>query len=257
MTTSKRPQHAMLIAALVALLAALPAFGADGDKATVRGMITSIQGNTITVKDANNVERTIMVSSGTRYKKTKGLTGAINEKVEQSSLMPGLPIIADGVTHGSSLEATAISYKSDDFKTAQQVQAGLAPTHERMDQFGSYEAMAQVEVLFASGKTTISEKGKADLMGLAAKAKRTNGYHIVLQGFTDSVGNAAANQKLSTMRAAAVANFLQQKGGLAPGRVQTPDGMGVATDAGTGSNANARKVVAKLVVDKGVNAGDK
>ena len=29
--------------------------------------------------------------------------------------------------------------------------------------------------------------------------------------------------------------------------------MGIATDAGSGSNANARKVVAKLVVDKGVH----
>ena len=28
--------------------------------------------------------------------------------------------------------------------------------------------------------------------------------------------------------------------------------MGVASDAGTGSNASARKVVVKLVVDKGV-----
>jgi hypothetical protein len=30
--------------------------------------------------------------------------------------------------------------------------------------------------------------------------------------------------------------------------------MGVAADAGAGSNASARKVVVKLVVDKGVNA---
>ena len=47
--------------------------------------------------------------------------------------------------------------------------------------------------------------------------------------------------------------FLQQKGKLSPGRVTTPDGMGVAADAGSGSNADARKVVAKLVIDKGVH----
>jgi len=38
--------------------------------------------------------------------------------------------------------------------------------------------------------------------------------------------------------------------------VHGADGMGVATDAGTGSNANARKVVVKLVVDKGVSGGN-
>jgi len=43
--------------------------------------------------------------------------------------------------------------------------------------------------------------------------------------------------------------------GLMPGKVHGADGMGVATDAGTGSNANARKVVVKLVVDKGVSGG--
>ena len=75
---------------------------------------------------------------------------------------------------------------------------------------------------------------------------------VVMQGYTDSTGNAAANQKLSMQRAYAVQNFLQQTGGLAPGRANAPDGMGVATDAGTGSNANARKVTVKLVVDKGV-----
>jgi outer membrane protein OmpA-like peptidoglycan-associated protein len=126
-----------------------------------------------------------------------------------------------------------------------------------MNDFGSYEALATAEVHFASGKTALSEKGKQDLMAFAAKAKDTQNYQVVMQGFTDSTGDAAANQRLSTMRAAAVANFLQQQGGLMPGRVRAPDGMGVATDAGSGSNADARKVVVKLVVDKGVNAAKK
>jgi len=135
------------------------------------------------------------------------------------------------------------------------VQAGLAPTTQRMNDFGTYEALATSEVLFASGSTKISDKGKSDLMAFAEKAKGTNGYHVVLQGFTDSTGNAEANQRLSRMRAETVANFLQQKGGLMPGKVHGADGMGVASDAGTGSNANARKVVVKLVVDKGVSGG--
>ncbi|MBF6024181.1 OmpA family protein [Lysobacter niastensis] len=247
----------MFAAALAAILAALPAFAADGDKSKIKGLITAVQGNTITVKDANNVEQTITVSPATKYKKTKGLTGVVHEKVEAGSLIPGLPITADVVAAGTGFEATEISFKSEDFKTAQQVQAGLAPTTARMNEFGTYEALATAEVLFASGSTAISSQGKSDLMALAAKAKETKNYQVVMQGFTDSVGDPAANQRLSTARANAVANFLQQKAGLAPGRVRAGDGMGVANDAGSGSNANARKVVVKLVVDKGVQAGDK
>jgi outer membrane protein OmpA-like peptidoglycan-associated protein len=240
--------------AAAALLVCLPSFAADGDKSKIKGLVYTVKGNTITVKDANNAVQTITVTPETKINSTKGLTGAIHETVQASALMPGLPINADVVAVGSGFEATKVSFKSEDFKVAQQVQAG---TQARMDDFGTYEALATVDVLFASGSATISEKGKSDLMGLAKKAKETKDYRVVLQGFTDSTGDAAANQKLSTRRAGAVANFLQQKGGLSPGRVESPDGMGIATDAGSGSNANARKVTARLVVDKGVNAGNK
>lgn len=264
MNTEKPRKHLMWVAAFVAILAALPAFAADGDKSTIKGLITAIQGDTITVKDANNVQQTITVSPATTYKSTKGMTGVIHSKVEQGALMPGLPITADVVAAGDGFNATAISFKADDFKTAQQVQAGLAPTSARVDanaarmnDFGTYEALETVEVLFASGKTAISETGKSDLMALAGKTKDLKDYRMVVQGFTDSTGDAATNEKLSRARAEAVTDFLQQQAGVSPGRVQAGDGMGVAADAGTGSNASARKVVVKLVVDKGVMEGNK
>jgi outer membrane protein OmpA-like peptidoglycan-associated protein len=252
------------IAALVGLLAALPAFAADGDKSTIKGLITAVNGDVITVKDQNNVERTVNLQESTTYKMKKGLAAVRYETVQKSSLMPGLRIVADVVAAGSGFNATAISYGSEDFRTAQQVQAGVAPTQAgveanaaRMNDFGTYEAIATAEVLFGSGSSAISSKGKSDLAALAEKAKGTKDYRVVVQGFTDSTGDAATNQALSTKRATAVTNYLQQQGGLSPGRVQAGDGMGVAADAGSGSNAGARKVVVKLVVDKGVEGGKK
>jgi outer membrane protein OmpA-like peptidoglycan-associated protein len=247
-------RKALLVAA-IAVSISITALAADGDKSKIKGLITAIDGDTITVKDQNNVEQKITLSPTTTYKRTKGLTGVINEKSEQGALIPGLPISADVVAEGHGFNATGISFKSEDFRTAQQVQAGLAPTTARMDDFGTYEALATVEVLFASGSAVISPAGKSELLAFSSKAKQTKAYQVVLQGFTDSTGNAAANQRLSTRRANAVTDFLQQQGGLAPGRVRAGDGMGVAADAGTGSNASARKVVVKLVVDKGVQGG--
>jgi OmpA-OmpF porin, OOP family len=270
MNTEKPQKHLMLAAVLVGILAALPAFAADGDKSTFTGLITAVEGDSITIKDANNAEHTITVTPDTVFKMKKGLTAVRYEKVEKGALMPGLPIVADVVAEGAGFKATAISFKSEQHRTAQQVQAGVAPTNQRVDEnrarieenkarienFGTYEALATAEVLFATGSAAISKKGKSDLMDLAAKSKETKDYRVVVQGFTDSTGDPAANQRLSTRRATAVTNFLQQQAGLSPGRVQAGDGMGVATDAGTGSNAGARKVVVKLVVDKGVH-GDK
>jgi len=256
MNTTLLPNRLLRAAVLGALLVALPAAAADGDKTKIKGLITAVQGDTITVKDANNVEQTVTLSADTVYKKTKGLSGVVHEKVEQGALMPGLPVNIDAVAAGSGFDATEVSFKSEDYKVAQQVEAGLAPTANRMDEFGTYEALETVEVLFASGSAKLSADAKSDLTAFAGKAKETGNYQVVLQGFTDSTGDAAANQRLSDQRADAVADYLQQQAGLAPGRVRAGDGMGVAPDAGSGDNAGARKVVVKLVVDKGVQAGN-
>ena len=239
----------LLATAVAALLASAVALA---EETKLKGLILSVKGDVVTIKDANNAEQTFTIGADTVYKKTKGLTGVIHDKVEKGALMPGLPVNVD-IVDGMAKE---VSFRSEDQKTAQQIDAGTHGQRERMDNFGTYESVQEAEVHFASGSTTLDQKGKDALMSLAAKSKELKDFRIVLQGFTDSTGDAAANQRLSTRRAAAVANFLQQKAGVSPGRVMTPDGMGIATDAGSGSNAGARKVVAKLVIDKGVNGSN-
>jgi len=264
MSTQIAPRSLARASLLLGAVLALSAHAADGEKTKLKGVITGVQGDSIVVVDQSKTPHTIQLSSDTVLKRTKGLTGVIHEKTERSVLLPGLPVTVEGVAAGTGLTASEISFKSEDLRTAQQIQAGLAPTNaqvdankQRMDDFGTYEQLAAAEVLFDSGSATLSSKSKSDLDAFAAKAKETHNYQVVLQGFTDSTGNAAANQRLSTQRSNAVANYLQQQAGLAPGRVRAGDGMGVAPDAGNGSNAGARKVVAKLVVDKGVQAGAK
>jgi hypothetical protein len=104
------PRHSRWIIALVALLAASLAFAADGDKSNIKGLITAVHGDTLTVRDSNNADQTITVTPTTVYKKTKGLTNVIHEKVTQSSLLPGLPISADVVARGAGFEATQINF---------------------------------------------------------------------------------------------------------------------------------------------------
>ncbi len=259
MKMSKRFNKTLLSISTATLILAISGL-ASADATKIKGLITAVQGNTITIKDTNNQVQTITVSSDTKIHSTKGLTGAVFETVQQSALMPGLPISAD-VDNGV---ASKVSFKSEDFKTAQQVQAGLAPTDAqvaantaRMNDFGTYEVLDSADVLFASGSSAISSQGTSDLNAFATKAKATKDYMVIVQGFTDSTGNAAANQVLSDKRATAVTNYLAQKAGLQPGRIKAPDGLGIAPDAGSGSNAGARKVTVKLVVDKGVQDGVK
>lgn len=77
-------KHMLLAVATVVVLAATPAFAADGDKSTIKGLITSIQGDSIIVKDANNAEHTITLSPDTVYKLKKGMAAVRYEQVEKA-----------------------------------------------------------------------------------------------------------------------------------------------------------------------------
>jgi len=238
-----------------ALLVAMPALAQAGGETNIKGLITGVAGNTITIKDSNNVTQTITLTPNTTVKEVSGLVGGQRHTAQQSALIPGLPISADVVTGSSGMTATQINFKEKDLRTAQQIHAGLAPTNQRMNEFGTHETLDTVDVLFASGSAKISAKGKSELKTFAEKAKATKGYLVSTTGYTDSTGSAAKNAALSKGRAQAVHDYLQGPGGLMPARVIHSDGMGVATDAGTGSNANARKVTVSLMQDKGVGGG--
>jgi outer membrane protein OmpA-like peptidoglycan-associated protein len=261
MNIKKRLRHLLLGAATAVLLVGTPAFAQDTGH--IKGLITAVEGNTITIKDSNNVTQTITLTPETTVKSVSGLVGGQRPTVEQSALIPGLPISADVVPSGSGFTATQINFKEKDLKTAQQIHAGMHGTKEqveanknRMNDFGTKETLASIDVTFASGSASISAKGKADLLAFAEKAKATKGYIVSTTGYTDSTGSAAKNLALSKARASAVHDFLQRQGGLLPARVIASDGMGVATDAGSGSNASARKVTVNLIQDKGLAGGN-
>jgi hypothetical protein len=63
----KRTRTALLATAVMGLLAAMPAL-ADGTK--LKGLITKVQGDTVTIRDANNATHTYTLSGDTVFKKT-------------------------------------------------------------------------------------------------------------------------------------------------------------------------------------------
>ena len=66
--------------------------------------------------------------------------------------------------------------------------------------------------------------------------------------------DAAANERLSLKRAAAVSNLLRQSGHIQPGRVLSPSAMGEGTvapgETAPASNDEARRVVVRVVTPK-------
>ena len=77
-------------------------------------------------------------------------------------------------------------------------------------------------ILFDSGSVEINPRGKELLMIMAGSLKDSDDQNIVVEGHTDNVPLSAAlrkrfpsNWELSTARAATVARFFQEEGGIA------------------------------------------
>jgi chemotaxis protein MotB len=77
------------------------------------------------------------------------------------------------------------------------------------------------KILFDSGSVEINPRGKELLMLMAGSLKDSKDQNVVVEGHTDNVPLSAAlrklfpsNWELSTARAAAVARFFQEEGGI-------------------------------------------
>jgi len=82
------------------------------------------------------------------------------------------------------------------------------------------------KILFNSGSVEITPGGKELLMVMTGALRENKEQNIVVEGHTDDVPLGAAlskrfpsNWELSTARAAAVAHFFQQEGGIQPERL--------------------------------------
>jgi OmpA-OmpF porin, OOP family len=270
-------------------------YGADNsEKVKVRGLITGRTGETLTVKTADgNV--TVVLTDATKVQKPKGL-GLRKTQMSFTALIPGLKISVDGVhDEQSRVVASTITFGGDDLRSAEAIQAGLAPTQQavevnqqnieankvqlaaqreriasneqeiqdvskRFSDLTEFDTKGEAAVYFASGKKTISAKDKTALMDLAHNAVNLTGYIIQVKGYADSSGNAAMNQKLSMDRAQEVIAFLIQNCNVPVRRIVAPGAMGTAEAAAPNETAQGRaanrRVEVKVLVNRGLAGGE-
>src|SRR6516162_3030247 len=138
----------------------------------------------------------------------------------------------------------------------EQEKAAVAAVNKRFGELGEYNIWDKAEVLFANGQVKVDQQYIPKLLALCQKAKTVKGYVIQVQGYASRVGSAAVNQKLSQERAQNVIDIIEQKGGIPLTNVLAPGAMGtsqqVAPDNTTEGQAENRRVVVRLLQDKGI-----
>jgi outer membrane protein OmpA-like peptidoglycan-associated protein len=93
-------------------------------------------------------------------------------------------------------------------------------------------------VLFALDSAVVSKDADSVLSDIAQAAKDQPGARLVIEGHTDTSGDAAHNRRLSQARARAVADVLQREG-VSRGRIRT-EGLG-ETDLAVRTGDNVRE----------------
>lgn len=153
------------------------------------------------------------------------------------------------------LDATKQGLAATNAVTATNTQ-GLGTTNTRIGTLDQYETKGTVTVNFANGKATVNKKDKDALTDFVTSAANTPGFMIEVQGYASTSGSAALNQRLSAERADAVLAIIQQTGVVPMTRILAPAAMGttnpVSTDHTRSAQAENRRVVVTIVVNKGI-----
>ncbi|CAM2179120.1 Outer membrane protein A [Paraburkholderia sacchari] len=137
--------------------------------------------------------------------------------------------------------------KCDGALVAQAPQPPVAPPPAITSQKITYQA----DALFDFDKAVLKPAGKEKLDDLASKTQALNLEVIVATGYTDRIGSAAYNDRLSLRRAQAVKSYLVSKG-VPADRIYT-EGKGKRNPVTTGCNQkNHKQLVACLAPDRRV-----
>jgi len=258
-----------MIAAM--LTAAAPAAAQTG---SLRGLITARDGDKMIITTSDGAKHTFTLTPQTKVVQTEGALGIRQSELSASQLLNGLPVTVESVTSGDEPEATRVTFKSGDLKTAQQVEAGTAQVKEqartklaeeqaktaemqkRLSEANQYVSKGEATVYFASGSIAIDAHAQRDLKDICDKALAIKGYMIGVTGYADSTGDAHANQVLSEKRANAVIRHMQKSCGIQPYRVLAQSAMGEDKPTTISSHptdlAQNRRVVVQVLTNKGL-----
>ncbi len=263
------------------------------EETTIKGLIMKRAADVLVLRSAD-AEKVITLTDTTKVQTPKGL-GLRKQQMSWTNLIPGLKVTVKATTAvDGSLVAKTITFSKDDLQTASMIQAGLAPTEERVavnevkiaankeaigvneaniaankaqiaadeeavskrfSDLADYDVKDQAVLYFATGKSTISQEDKSALTKLATDASKVAGYIIEVKGFADSTGNAAANQTLSKDRAYAVVNYLMQNCNVPPRRIVSPGAMGMSNPVASNETAEGRSQNRRVEVKVMVNKG--
>jgi len=145
---------------------------------------------------------------------------------------------AKGIAGQADQKAVAAGQQADQAQQqASSTSTAVEGLAQRVANLDNYHSVTQASVHFGFNKADLTKQDKMDLDQLATQIAATKGYIVVIEGSTDSVGNAQYNYALSQRRAAAVIQYLAVKYNVPPQKIYT---LGLGKDKPEASNRTAK-----------------
>jgi len=158
---------------LILAVLALASFAA-AQSTQVKGLITGRSGSTMTVKTQDSETITVALSTDTQVQEVEGAFQLRKKELGMTALIPGLPVEVKGsMNDRHQLVADSVRFKGSDLKTAQDIQAGLAPTEQQV-QANQAQIQAAEKVSEAHQQEIAANQAKiaANQAAIAAANKR-------------------------------------------------------------------------------------
>jgi outer membrane protein OmpA-like peptidoglycan-associated protein len=156
----------------LSLAALLLLCGTAVGQTQIQGVIDGRSGATMMVKTADAGNVVVLLTSTTQVEEVEGGLKMRKKQMGMTALIPGLPVEVKGSTVNNQLVAEDVKFKASDLKTAQDMQAGMAPVvaQEQAQQQKLAEQQAQLQQQNAQLQATAAEQAKHDQEIAANKA---------------------------------------------------------------------------------------
>ncbi len=134
------------LAFVTLILAAIALFSvvAGAQSAQLQGIIDGRKGATMMVKSSDGSTVPVVLSDSTQVEEVEGGLHMRKKEMGMTALVPGLPVEVKGSYNAQNqLMADSVKFKASDLKTAQDIQAGVAPAQAQLQ--AQQQQMSQQE----------------------------------------------------------------------------------------------------------------
>lgn len=174
MKTTRVPRIAFLVTTSLTAILSLCSF-AFAQSTEVQGVIDGRSGATMTVKSQESgSDVVVLLTDSTQVEEVEGGLHMRKKQMGMTALVPGLPVQVKGSSNDQNqLVADTVKFKGSDLKTAQDIQAGVAPveqqTQAQQQQIAQQEKQIQQQ---QQEMATTQAKIDANKAAIAAANKR-------------------------------------------------------------------------------------